>query len=84
MEAARRTALLCRRALDYEDGRVRVEIELAGEEGDLAERYNLRVEARGGRLVQALAPVDGLCALSRDPRVRFVQSPARHGPEAPG
>jgi hypothetical protein len=57
----------------YADGRVRVEIELATADSDVPAGYELLVEARYQRFVQALAPADTLCDLANDPRVSIVR-----------
>jgi hypothetical protein len=69
--------------LFYEDGATRVVIQLATHEADISflSEYGAQVETQTESLVQALVPVEKLCDLSNDPRVRFVRGP--HAPTLP-
>lgn len=66
-----------RHALFYDGGRTRVSIRLVAPEGDLAQRYNLQVETRSRIIpyIEALIPINNLCALANDPCVGFVRPP---------
>lgn len=62
--------------LTYEDGRVRVIVELADAATPIPQHPDLVVEGRFSNLVQGRVPPATLCALSRLPDVRFVRAPA--------
>ncbi|MBI2304579.1 MAG: hypothetical protein HYU86_07535 [Chloroflexi bacterium] len=68
-------ALAARSNLFYSQGRVRVVIELPSAESPAPSGYGLTVESRAQALVQALVPVDALCALAADPLVKSVRAP---------
>ena len=74
-------ALAAERGLQLEGERVRVVLELADAEGDLAAVHDLVVEARYAGYVQALVRLEILCVLAHDPRVRRVEPPT---PAIPG
>lgn len=68
--------------IPFRDGLVRVSIDLQDDEGDLVERYELRAprftpadEYIPYVRLNARAPLDRLCALANDPRVRRVSLP---------
>ena len=83
LDAPDPAAFAYRHGLDYEGGRVRVEITLRAPEGDLAQRYGLTVESRhGGKYLWALAPLASLCGLANDARVEGVDSRSLDIPEA--
>ena len=50
-------------------------IELRADESDLAAAYHLTVESRYAEWIQAWVPLDQLCPLANDPRVRSVDAP---------
>jgi hypothetical protein len=52
------------------NGRVRLHLQIAAPEGDLATRYDLRVGDRLGDRLVVDAPIPSLCALVNDSRVR--------------
>jgi hypothetical protein len=69
-------------ALPYRVGEVRVQIELAVPDSllavaqnDLVLDYQLAGDVRYRNFLQAWAPVDALCALANDGRVRSVNAP---------
>lgn len=68
-------ALAAQTGLFYSQGRVRVIIELPSAESPAPSGYGLTVESRAQALVQALVPVDALCALAADGNVKFVRAP---------
>jgi len=75
IEASDPAAFAASTGLIYGDeGRVAVIIELADPNARPdADRYDLVVEASYANLVQAQAPLDGLCDLAADPAVTRVQ-----------
>ncbi len=75
MAAADRSAYARQHALQYEDGAVRVTLELASDQAVLPSSHRITIEERLERLVRALVPVDNLCELSNDPSVRMIRVP---------
>jgi len=59
----------------YEEGKVRVVIELVSEQIEVPEGYNLIIEKRYKNMVQALVPVSNLESLSKSPLVKFIRIP---------
>lgn len=59
----------------YEDGKVRVIIELEREDSSIPKGYGIEVEVRHGSLVQALVPIEKLHELARAPEVKYIRSP---------
>jgi hypothetical protein len=68
--------------LPYRDGRVEVQAQLAAEAGDLAARHDLEVISSSRSFLVARVPVDRLCGLADDPRVRGL-APLRGATPAP-
>lgn len=77
------TTLAARSNLYYDQGRVRVIIELPSAESPAPSGYGLTVESRAQGLVQALVPIDALCALAADPLVKSVRAPLPRLPLSP-
>ena len=67
---------------EFRDGRVRVIVELSGT-ADPAPSYDLVEEARYANQIQAMVPVDRLCALANDANVAAVRSATNGGPNGP-
>lgn len=61
--------------IPYEDGKVRVVIELIDEQTEVPQGYGLMVEARYKNMVQALVPAENLEELAKDPAVKLVRTP---------
>lgn len=61
--------------IPYEDGKVRVVIELIDEQTEVPQGYGLTVEARYKNMVQALVPAENLEKLAEDPAVKLVRTP---------
>jgi hypothetical protein len=81
LRAAEPATFAVEHALFFEGGRVRAEIELSDDPDGVADAFDLRVEARYGQMLQALAPLGSLCDLANDPRVLVVRAPI---PLSPG
>jgi hypothetical protein len=81
--SADRQSFARQHGLYYQDNRIRIEIELVSDVGDLPERFGLQVEGKYLNYIQGLAPVDILCDLSNDSRVRAVRSPTPAAPASP-
>lgn len=61
--------------IPYEDGKVRVVIELINEQTEVPQGYGLTVEAKYKNMVQALVPAENLEKLAEDPAVKLVRTP---------
>jgi len=63
--------------LFYDEGQTRVVIELAAPKPDTSflNKYHLHIETQTDLLIQALAPLGTLCALSNNPEITFVSIP---------
>ena len=61
--------------LYVKEGMVRVVIELQAEDAAVPDGYGVRVEARQGRFVQAMVPVDEIVPLSASPHVEYISVP---------
>lgn len=70
--------------LFYEDGRVRVIVELADPTAADPQHPDLVIEGRFRDLVQARVPPAALCAISHLPGIQFVRGPAASFPQGPG
>lgn len=79
MTAENRTAYADRNGLAYEDGSVRVVIDLASGRS-LPSGYDVTVEVRSGTLVQGSVAVDDLVGLARHENVTAVRPPSRPQP----
>lgn len=64
-----------RNGLSYNDGAVRVVIELTGKDQDLLKGYSINVEMRSNDTVQASVGVKDLCKLSNEPQVKSIRVP---------
>jgi hypothetical protein len=61
----------------YQDGKVRVVIILTDKNDQIAERFDLLVEATSENMVQALVLLTQLGELSNEPYVKFIQLPCK-------
>ncbi|MBS7654968.1 hypothetical protein KEJ50_00460 [Candidatus Bathyarchaeota archaeon] len=59
----------------YEEGKVRVVIELVNEQAEVPEGYGVVIEKRYKNMVQALVPINNLESLSNSPLVKFIRTP---------
>jgi hypothetical protein len=63
--------------LDFQDGMVRVIVELAGPTLPDANAYQMVVEGQSANLLQSRVPTQQLCPLANDPTVTRVRPPSR-------
>jgi hypothetical protein len=63
--------------LFFDEGQTRIVIELGTPKPDTSflNKYHLHIETETDSLIQALAPLDTLCALSNNPEITFVSIP---------
>ncbi|MEM2921683.1 MAG: hypothetical protein QXF26_05125 [Candidatus Bathyarchaeia archaeon] len=63
--------------LDVEGERIKVVIELNSEDAEIPQGYNLRIEARKGRLVQAVVSIKNIRGLAKLPQVKYIGVPQK-------
>ncbi len=69
--------MAARHGIYFRDEKIRVIIELEGDDTPIPEGYNIEVEGRRESLVQALVPVDKLYEISEAPGVNYVRVPQK-------
>ena len=66
--------------LHFSDGKVRVIIVLIDTLSSVSSDFQIDFEGQIEKLLQAMVPVDQLCALSQEPYVNFVRPPVQAVP----